>query len=48
MTTTITSTKKQKNALLRYISILDWLPKYNRKWLQSQPLCYQYLYPSDY
>jgi high affinity sulfate transporter 1 len=33
MATATTSTKKQKNALLRYIPILDWLPKYDRKWL---------------
>jgi MFS superfamily sulfate permease-like transporter len=32
MTATSTTTKK-KNPLLRYVPILDWLPKYNRKWL---------------
>ena len=31
--TTTTATKKQKSALQRYVPILEWLPKYDRKFL---------------
>jgi hypothetical protein len=31
--TTTAPAKPRRNALLRYVPILDWLPKYNRAWL---------------
>ena len=33
MTATTDKPKKKKSALLRFIPILEWLPKYNMKWL---------------